>query len=133
MEPLHSAKADAEPLQLSSKISLNLDDETSEKTSCWQQFRSLKRKYYWILITILLAVIASIVIGTTIGFSAQSGDEPQLRLQNETTFRPNLGNIGSYLLLCFTLRVEFWQNSAHIAFMGKNQRSSVFVSRIPIK
>ena len=99
MEPLHSAEADAEPLQLSSKNSLNLDDQTSEKTSCWQQFRSLKRKYLWILSTILLAVIASIVIGTTISFSAQSGDEPQLRLQNETTFRPNLGNIGSYLLL----------------------------------
>ena len=97
MKPLHSAEADAEPLQLSSKISLNLDDQTSEKTSCWQQFRSLKRKYYWILITILLAVIASIVIGTTIGFSPQSGDESQIRLQNEETFRPNPGNIGSYL------------------------------------
>ena len=99
MEPLHSAKAYAEPLKLSSEIFSNLDDQTSEKTSCWQQFGSLKRKYYWILMTILLAIIASIVIGTTIGFSAQSGDEPQLRLQNETTFRPNLGNIGSYLLL----------------------------------
>ena len=45
MEPLHSAKAYAEPLQLSSEISLNLNDQTSEKTSCWQQFRSLKRKH----------------------------------------------------------------------------------------
>ena len=79
MEPLHSAKAYAESLQLNSEISLNLDDQTSEKTSCCQQFRSLQRKYHWILITILLAVIASIVIGTTIGFSTQSGDEPQLR------------------------------------------------------
>ena len=98
------AKAYAESLQLSSEISLNLDDQTSEKTSCCQRFRRLNRKYHCILITILLAVIASIVIGTTIGFSAQSGDEPQLRLPQEiNTLRPNLGNIGSQLFQCFTL------------------------------
>ena len=86
MEPMHSANAFEESPQLSSDISLNLDDQTSEKTSCWQQFRSLKRKHLCILITILLAVVASIAIGTAIGFSAQ-----------------NQGNIGSQLLLCFTL------------------------------
>ena len=92
MEPIHSAKAYGESLQLSSEISLNLDDQTSEKTSCWQQFQSLKRKYRCILITILLVVIASTAIGIAFGFSAQSGNE-----QNETTLGSNLGNIGSQL------------------------------------
>ena len=104
MEPIHSAKAYGESLQLSSEISLNLDDQTSEKTSCWQQFQSLKRKYRCILITILLVVIASIAIGIAFGFSAQIGDEPQSRLsQITTTLQPDLGNIGSQLLLCLTL------------------------------
>ena len=69
MEPI----AFEESPQLSSEISLNLDDETSEKTSCWQKFRSLKRKYHCILITTLLVIVASIASGATIGFSAQSG------------------------------------------------------------
>ena len=104
-EPLHSTKADAEPLQLNSEMPLNLDDQTSEKKSCWQQFRSLKRKYHWILFTILLVVVASIIaICATIGFSAQNGDEPQLQLpQITTTLRPKQGNIGKQLLLCLTL------------------------------
>ena len=98
MEPLHSAEAFEESLQLSSEISLNLDVEASEKTSCWEQFRSLKRKYHLILITILLVIVAS-AIGATIVFSAQSGDEPQFT----TSLPPKLGNIGSQLLLCLTL------------------------------
>ena len=85
MEPV-VAKEQAESIQLSSEISLNFDDQKSEKTSCCQPFQSLKRKHLCILITILLAVVASIAIGTAIGFSAQ-----------------NQGNIGSQLLLCFTL------------------------------
>ena len=103
MEPM-AATAHAESLHLSSEISFNVDDQTSEKTSCWQRFRSLKRKHLCIIITILLAVVASIAIGTTIVLTAQSGDEPQLRLpQEKNIFRTNLGNIGSQLLLCFTL------------------------------
>ena len=105
MESMHLVKEFGESLQLSSEISLNLDDQTSEKKSCWQQFRSLKRKYHCILITILLVVVASIIaICATIGFSAQNGDEPQLQLpQITTTLRPKQGNIGSQLLLCLTL------------------------------
>ena len=102
-----AATAHAESLHLSSEISLNDDYQTSEKTSCCQRFRSLKRKHLCIIITILLAVVASIAIGTTIVFSAHSGDEPQLRLPQEIdTLRPNLGNIGSQLLLCFTCELN---------------------------
>ena len=85
MEPM-AATAHAESLHLSSEISLNPNDQTSEKTSCWQRFQSLKRKHLCIIVTILLAVVASIAIGTAIVFSAK-----------------NQGNIGSQLLLCFTL------------------------------
>ena len=91
MEPMHSANAFEESPQLSSEIALNLDDQTSEKTSCWQKFRSLKRKYHCIIITTLLVVVASIASGATIGFSAQKGRYIVV------------GKIGIQLLLCFTL------------------------------
>ena len=82
MEPMQSSsKAYEESIQLSSEISLHLEDQTSEKTSCWQQFRSLKRKYHCILIAILLIVIASIAIGIAFGFSTQSGDEPTPKIK----------------------------------------------------
>ena len=38
------------------------------------------------------------------GLSSQNGDEPQVLLsETTTTLRPDPGNIGSWLLLCFTL------------------------------
>ena len=89
MEPMHSSKAYAESLQLSSEISLNLNDQTTEKASCWQQFRSLKRRYHCILITILLVVIASIAIGTAFSFSTQSGDDSTPKIK--TTLQQNPG------------------------------------------
>ena len=82
MEPMHSAKAFGESLRLSSEISLNLDDQTSEKPSCWQKFRSLKRKHHCFLVTTLLIVIASIAIGIAFVFSTQSGDEPTPKITN---------------------------------------------------
>ena len=93
MEPMHSTKAFEESPQLSSEISLNLDDETSEKTSCWQKFRSLKRKYHCILITTLLVFIASMAIGIAFVFSTQSGDEPAPKITTTLPLNPGKNQV----------------------------------------